>query len=117
MSAKLDNVSVSITVGSNYLTTRPETFRPYGLEPPPSARNDKSVQFGKALRISVDRAYAETWKIGMTVPVLKPIKVGNKVVVAFWARAHETQAGAAGRSRAFNWKFPDRPIARSFGMR
>lgn len=76
---------------------RPAAFRPYGLRLPPRVRNDKAVQFGKALRMPIDSAAPPDFRIGMTLPVLKPIKRGDKVVIAFWARAHETEGGAPGK--------------------
>lgn len=76
---------------------RPVAFRAYGLRIPPRVRDDKSVQFGKALRVPVPRAEQQDWRVGVTLPVLKPIKSGDKVVIAFWARAHETEGGAPGK--------------------
>lgn len=76
---------------------RPVAFNPYGLRIPPRVRNDKSVQFGKALRMPIDSAAPPDFRIGVTLPVLKPIKRGDKVVIAFWARAHETEGGAPGK--------------------
>lgn len=76
---------------------RPESFRPYGLRLPPQVRKDKTVQFGKALRMPIDSAAPPDFRIGVVLPVLKPIKAGDRIVIAFWARAHETEGGAPGK--------------------
>lgn len=76
---------------------RPETFRPYGFPTPPRVVRDRSVQFGKALRLPIKRAEAEDWQLGLTIPVLRPIAAGDRIVVAFWARARGTEGAAPGR--------------------
>lgn len=75
---------------------RVPSLRPYGLNLPPQIRADKGVQFGKAVRIGLS-GHADFWRVGMTTPTLKPVKKGDRIVIAFWARAVETQGGAPGR--------------------
>jgi hypothetical protein len=75
---------------------RVEALRPYGLNLPPMIRADKGVQFGKALRIPLS-GHADFWRIGITTPLLKPVKSGDQIVIAFWARAEKTENGAPGR--------------------
>ena len=75
---------------------RVPSLRPYGLNLPPQVRDDKAVQFGKAMRFVLS-GHADFWRIGVTTPTLKPVRKGDRVVVAFWARATGTQAGAPGR--------------------
>lgn len=76
---------------------RPQALNVYGLRLPPAIRADKGVQFGRAVRVPVTRASAATGEIGAVSPVLKPIKAGDRVVIAFWARAHATENGAPGK--------------------
>jgi hypothetical protein len=75
---------------------RVEALNPYGLNLPPAIRADKGVQFGKAIRIPLS-GHAEIWRVGITTPVLKPVKKGDRIIIAFWARAEKTEAGAPGK--------------------
>ena len=75
---------------------RVEALQPYGQPIPPVVRVDKGVQFGKALRVRL-KGGKEFWRIGVVTPVLKPVKKGDQIVIAFWARASGTENGAPGR--------------------
>jgi len=75
---------------------RVEALRPYGQPIPPQVRTDKTVQFGKALRVRL-RGSKEFWRIGVTTPLIKPVKKGDRIVIAFWAKAGGTENGAPGR--------------------
>ncbi|MBC9033928.1 hypothetical protein IAG41_16180 [Sphingomonas sp. JC676] len=75
---------------------RVSALTPYGLNLPPTIRSDKTVQFGKALRISL-AGHPDFWRIGVISPTLKPVKKGDRIVIAFWARAEKTENGASGR--------------------
>ncbi len=75
---------------------RVEALNPYGLRRPPAVRADKTVQFGKALRVPL-KGHADFWRVGVTTPVLKPVRKGDQIVIAFWARAEETENGAPGK--------------------
>ncbi|WP_374944261.1 hypothetical protein [Sphingomonas sp.] len=75
---------------------RVDALNPYGLNLPPAIRADKDVQFGKAMRMPL-AGHADFWRIGITTPVLKPVKKGDRIVIAFWARAVKTENGAPGR--------------------
>jgi len=68
----------------------------YGLNLPAQVRDDQSVQFGKAMRIALS-GHADFWRIGVISPVRKPVKKGDRIVIAFWARAVKTENGAPGR--------------------
>ncbi|MBO9499195.1 MAG: hypothetical protein J7483_07040 [Novosphingobium sp.] len=67
----------------------------YGLNLPPQIRSDKGVQFGKAMRIQLE-GHPDFWRIGVITPTLKPVRKGDRIVIAFWARAAETEGGAPG---------------------
>lgn len=75
---------------------RVDALRPYGLPIAPAARSDKSVQFGKMLRIPLD-GHADFWRIGVISQTLKPVKKGDRIVIAFWAKATDTANGAPGK--------------------
>lgn len=76
---------------------RAEALRPYGQRIPPEVRSDKTVQFGKALRMPISSPMPEFGRIGAITPTLKPVKEGDRIVVAFWARAQRTEAGVPGK--------------------
>ncbi|MEN2787268.1 hypothetical protein ACFOKI_05065 [Sphingomonas qilianensis] len=76
---------------------RAEALRPYGQPIPPTVRSDKTVQFGKALRVQISGPTAEVGRIGAITPTLKPVKEGDRIVIAFWARAQRTDSGAPGK--------------------
>lgn len=75
---------------------RVTAHRPYGLPIPPSAREDKSVQFGKFMRFKLQGS-TDFGRIGIVTPTLKPVKKGDRIVIAFWARASGTDAGLPGK--------------------
>jgi len=75
---------------------RVPSLTPYGLNMPPKVRDDKDVQFGKAMRIPLT-GHADFWRIGVISPTLKPVRKGDQIVIAFWARATGTRDGAPGR--------------------
>lgn len=72
-----------------------EALVPYGLNLPPRVRGDKTVQFGKALRVPLD-GHPDFWRVGVITPTTKPVKKGERIVIAFWARAEKTENGAPG---------------------
>lgn len=76
---------------------RVEVLRPYGQPIGPVPRSDKKVQFGKALRVQIGSPSLEIGRIGVTTPTLKPVKEGDRIVVAFWARAQRTEDKAPGK--------------------
>ena len=75
---------------------RVDSLNVYGLRLAPDIRIDKSVQFGKSVRIPLD-GHPDFWRIGITTPLVKPVRKGDRIVIAFWARAERTQNGAPGK--------------------
>lgn len=75
---------------------RVDALHPYGLPIPPTVRSDKTVQFGKMLRMPLE-GHADFWRIGVVSPTVKPVKKGDRIVIAFWAKATDTKDGAAGK--------------------
>jgi hypothetical protein len=57
-------------------------------------RKDEGVQGGKALRITVPRKGANVWDIAASSAIGKPVRAGDRLVLAFWARLHEGENGA-----------------------
>jgi hypothetical protein len=59
-----------------------------------SVRNDSNVQGGKALRIVVPAKGANPWAAFAGSPILKAIKAGDNMMLAFWARLEKGEGGA-----------------------
>lgn len=59
-----------------------------------SLHDDAKVQGGKALRIEVVRKGAHPWDATVGGPINKPVKAGDKLVLAFWARLEKGENGA-----------------------
>jgi len=62
---------------------------------PGRLRDDPGVQGGKALRIVVHAKGANPWDVAVESPVNKPIKAGDNLLFAFWARLEKGEGGAA----------------------
>ncbi|MET3725044.1 hypothetical protein [Sphingomonas trueperi] len=73
----------------------PESFAVYGVSGQPSVVKDKNVQGGRALRIAIPAASDQPWTIGLNSAVNQPVKKGDKLVIAVWARASTLPEGAA----------------------
>ena len=43
------------------------------------------------------KGHSDFWRIGVTTPTLKPVRKGDRIVVAFWARASGTDNNGPGR--------------------
>ena len=74
--------------------TNPASFQVYGMTPPPKTVSDKAVQGGKALRLPVTGT-GDPWNVGVNVPLIKPVKAGDKLIVAFYARLSKGDAPTA----------------------
>jgi hypothetical protein len=55
-------------------------------------RNDSAVQGGKAIRLPVTKA-ANAWDVTLNADIDKPIKAGDNLILAFWARAEKGDDG------------------------
>jgi hypothetical protein len=58
-------------------------------------RDDPKVQGGKALRIEIRGKGANPWDASVGGPIAKPVKAGDKLILAFWARLEKGENGAA----------------------
>ena len=66
-----------------------------GLPIKPKVRKDENVQGGKALRIPVPGKGDNAWSVSLSNPIEKPVKAGDDIVLAFWARLEKAPEGAA----------------------
>lgn len=73
----------------------PEAFSVQGLRATVKPRKDESVQGGKALRIPVPGKSDQPWSVSASTAITKPVKAGDTLVLAFWARLEKGEDGAA----------------------
>jgi hypothetical protein len=78
----------------------PAAFRVDGTKG--TVRKDETVQWGKALRIQVPGKSAQAWAVGVASPITKPVKAGDKLILAFWARLEKGENGATSASLPYN---------------
>ncbi len=69
------------------------SYTAYGPTQAAKVVNDKSVQGGQAYRVDVRQKGPEAYTDGATSSVTKPIAKGDRIVVAFWARAPKLHEG------------------------
>ncbi|HEU0100366.1 MAG TPA: hypothetical protein VFQ67_16525 [Allosphingosinicella sp.] len=65
-------------------------------------RNDPAVQGGKALRIEVPGKSEKAWAVALSNPINKPVKMGDNIVLAFWARLAKGENGATSATLPYN---------------
>ena len=52
----------------------------------PKVRADKTVQGGRALRVTIPAKGPQPWAVSLVSPTIKPVKAGDTLMLAFWAR-------------------------------
>lgn len=65
-----------------------------GLSQAPTPRPDESVQGGKALRVIVSSKGENEWDVSAGMAVGKPVKSGDTLLLAVWARAETPPKGS-----------------------
>lgn len=78
----------------------PAAFRVDGTKG--SVRKDDAVQWGKALRVQVPGKSEQAWTVGIASPITKPVKAGDKLILAFWARLEKGEDGGTSASLPYN---------------
>jgi hypothetical protein len=77
-------------------TPSPTAFQVYNAPDPAEVVKDETVQGEHALRVTIPGTDAKPWSISLSDPILKPVKKGDKLVLAFYARAIESEAPDGG---------------------
>jgi hypothetical protein len=80
----------------------PAAFNVTGLQGAPDLHKDPQLQGGQFLRVSVPKKGANPWDISVGVPINKPIKAGDHLVLAFWARLAQGENGATTTTLPYN---------------
>ena len=65
-------------------------------------RDDPGVQGGKALRIQVRRKGANPWDVAVESAIEQPVKAGDSLLFAFWARLEKGADGATSATLPYN---------------
>lgn len=92
------------TAGSSQVieAVGPADFRVDGQQGSPEVRKDAAVQGGKVLRVHVAGKGTNPWDIAVGIPVVKPIKAGHRLVLAFFAKVVDGPDGATTVTLPFN---------------
>lgn len=65
-------------------------------------RDDPAVQGGKALRITVRGKGGNPWDVAVESAIEKPVKAGDSLLFAFWARLEQGEDGASSSTLPYN---------------
>jgi len=65
-------------------------------------RDDPAVQGGKALRVVVRQKGANPWDVAVESAIAQPVKTGDTLLLAFWARLEKGEGGATTTTLPFN---------------
>ncbi len=94
----------------------PASLIAYGTATPPPVVRASGVDGGKVVRIAIPGADAEPWKIGLQSPTTQPVKKGDRLVVAFYARASGMPAGTKARIANATIQLSKAPYTTVFGQ-
>ncbi|RYY45225.1 MAG: hypothetical protein EOP59_04825 [Sphingomonadales bacterium] len=75
----------------------PDTLQVYGMpgDAKPKPIKDGKVQFGKAIRVDAPGG-GDAWAIGANSPLTQPVKKGDKIMLAFYARLEKGAGPTSG---------------------
>jgi len=65
-------------------------------------RDDPAVQGGKALRVAVRGKGANPWDVAVESAITQPVKAGDELLLAFWARLEKGEGGATTTTLQYN---------------
>lgn len=88
--------AVAQSGGDKILNEPSISWNVYGPGQTHKARKDATVQGGGAMRVTIPAKPANVWDIGASTMITKPIRKGDKLIFAFWARL--VSGGADGKS-------------------
>lgn len=80
------SVAVAQSGGTQMLNEPSISWNVYGPGQTHKAHKDKDVQGGGAMRVTIPAKPANVWDIGASTAITKPIRKGDKLIFAFWAR-------------------------------
>jgi hypothetical protein len=80
----------------------PKAYRVDGIQGKPNVRSVNHPNFPRALRVDVPGKAPNPWAVAVAVPVTKPVKAGDKLVLAIWARLERGENGATSTTLPYN---------------
>ena len=88
----------------NKIINRPPVtaWRIDGISGKPKIITDPAVQYGKAVRIDVPGKGENPWSIAAANSIDKPVKAGDNLILAFWARLEKGENGATAATLPYN---------------
>jgi hypothetical protein len=92
----------------------PASLGLYGAQS--SVVDDAAVPGGKALRVVVPAKGANPWDAGLQSGIRQPIRAGDELVLAFWARLVNGEAGATSATLPTNVGLTSPPWTGVFGQ-
>ena len=92
----------------------PASLNVYGLPKPPLTRV-KEVDGGKVLRLAIPGADKDVWKIQLQSPTTEPVKKGDRLVLAFHARANGMAPGTKARIAVAGIQLNKEPYSQVIG--
>lgn len=80
----------------------PSRYRVDGVRTGARVRPDSRVQGGQALRVPVPGRAEQAWATSVAVPITQPVRRGDNLVLAFWARLESGENGSASTVLPYN---------------
>jgi len=92
----------------------PATLNVYGLPKPPLTRV-KEVDGGKVIRLAIPGADKDAWKIQLQSPTTVPVAKGDRLILAFHARASGMPPGTKARIAVAGIQLNKEPYSQVIG--
>lgn len=93
----------------------PGNLTVFGLPSPPPVVRVKEAEGGKVLRVKIPGADPEPWKISLSSTATQPVRKGDRVVLAFYARTFGMAAGEKARIANASIQLASAPYTGVFG--
>ncbi len=94
----------------------PASLSVFGLPTPPPVVRVKGVDGGKALRVAIPAADKDPWKISLSSPSMQPVQKGDRLVLAFHARATGIAPGTRAKIANASIQLARAPYTGLFGQ-
>ncbi len=70
----------------------PSSYMVWGVTPTPKSKKDETVQGGRSIHVPTT-GNGNAWDISVNVPINKPIKSGDKLVLMYYAKLEKPKEG------------------------
>lgn len=93
----------------------PASLQVFGLSSPPPVVRVKEVEGGKVKRVKIPGADKDVWRISLQSATTQPVKKGDRLVLAFHARATDMAPGTTARIANASVQLMQAPYTGLFG--